>query len=369
MINLPKNFLLISEFVTGSQMYGTSTPSSDLDIRGVFIPSKEYFYGFLHRTEQYEDKENDIIFYEIRKFMNLALKCNPTIIEFFFLPEKCMRKSHLIWEILMDNRDLFLSTKCKHTFSGYAFSQLKRIKNHRQWLLNPPKKKPERTDFGLPEDRSLLSGDQIGAFNEIISIYLKQIGQYHKLREDLEEMEEFHNYKAIIKNTVGIDFKAVQEIVPLSDNIMEALEKEKRYTNAVRHWKQYQNWKETRNPERAKLEEKYGYDTKHAMHLYRLVDECKELLATGKIILPRPDREHLLAIRNGLYKYEQLMERFDDINAELDELYYNSVLPKKAKVGKADKLCVEIIETHFKSISMTKKLIERFPTKFGIKNK
>jgi len=368
-IELPENFLLISEFVTGSQMYGTSTPSSDLDIRGVFIPTKEYFYGFLHRTEQYEDKVNDIVYYEIRKFMNLALKCNPTIIEFFFIPRECMRETTPIWEVLVGNRDLFLSTKCKFTFSGYAFSQLKRIKSHREWLLHPPKKKPERKDFGLPDHKSLLSGDQIGAFNEIISIYLKQIGQFHELYKELKEMEEFHTYKAIVKNALNLDFKAVQQIVPLSDNIMEALEKEKAFSNASRYWKQYQNWKETRNPDRAKLEAKYGYDTKHAMHLYRLVDECKELMKTGKIILPRPDRKHLLAIRDGLYKYDDLMERFDDINAELEYLYNNSVLPKKPKAEKIDNLCIKIVETHFETISITKKMFKIFPTKLGIKNK
>ncbi len=369
MINLPENFLLISEFVTGSHMYGTSTPSSDLDTRGVFIPSKEYFYGFLHRTEQYEDKVNDIVYYEIRKFMDLALKANPTIIEFFFIPRECMRKTTPIWEVFVANKNLFLSTKCKFTFSGYAFSQLKRIKNHREWLLHPPKKKPEREDFDLPNHKSLLSGDQIGAFNEIISIYLKQIGKFHELKDGLEEMEESHTYKAIVKNIVKLDFKAVQQIVPLSDNIMIALEKEKAFSNASRHWQQHQEWKKSRNPERAKLEAKYGYDTKHAMHLYRLVDECKELMATGEIILPRPDREHLLAIRNGLYKYDQLMERFDDINSELEHLYNNSVLPKKPKAEKADDLCIKIVETHFKSISVKEELIKHFPYKLGIKNK
>jgi predicted nucleotidyltransferase len=345
-------------------MYGTSSPSSDLDIRGVFIPSKEYFHGFLHRTEQYEDRKNDIVFYEIRKFMTLALKANPTLLEFFFVPENCLLETTTVWEEIVENRDLFLSTKCKHTFSGYAFSQLKRIKNHREWLLNPPKKKPERKDFNLPESKSLLTGEQIGAFNEIIATYLKQIGQFHKLKELLEEMEEFYNYKTIVKNLVNVDFKSIQTIVPLSNNVMYALEKEKRYSNSLKHWNQYQNWKRSRNPDRAKLEKEFGYDTKHAMHLYRLVDECKELLTTGKIIFPRPDREHLLAIRNGLYKYDELMERFNNINGELENLYNNSILPKKAKVEKVDKLCVNIIDSYLESSSILKKFSKRFPNNY-----
>ena len=46
MLNLPNNFKLISKFITGSRLYGTNTPISDVDIRGVFVPIKEYFYCF-----------------------------------------------------------------------------------------------------------------------------------------------------------------------------------------------------------------------------------------------------------------------------------------------------------------------------------
>ena len=356
MIQLPDNFKLIAEFTTGSHMYGTSTPESDVDTRGVFIPSKGYFYGFLNRTEQYEDKKEDTVYHEIRKFLFLALQNNPTIIEYLFIPFQNVTMKTREWERIVNNRDLFLSTKCKFTFSGYAHSQLKRIKGHRAWLLNPPKKKPEREDFNLPKERSLVSHDQIGAFNVIIANYLEQIAHNHKLREQLEEMQETHNYKAIVQNTVEMDYNAVQAIAPLSDNMIEAIAKEKAYTNAVRHWKQYQNWKKTRHPERAKLEERFGYDTKHAMHLYRLIEECRELMQTGFITLPRPDRGHLLAIKNGLYTFDTLLERFQNLDAELDELYNNSILPKKPNSKEIDQLCVDIIENHF-GTEATKKTI------------
>ena len=345
-IKLPKGSKLISAFITGSNLYGTNTPDSDIDTRGVFLPPRENVLGFARQAERFSDKVTDTEYYNIKHFFKLALKCNPNIIEYFFIPSSQMIISSKEWDIIIENKDLFISSKAKHTFTGYAFSQMKKIKNHRSWLLTPPKKKPERKDFDLPPHKSLLSRDKIGAFNEIIANYLKQIGTYHELKDSLLEMEEVHNYKAIIENTSKLDFKAIGTIVPLSDNIMYALEREKAYSSALIHWTQYQNWLKNRNPARAKLEAKFNYDTKHAMHLYRLVEECRELLTTGKITLPRPDREHLLAIKNGLYSFEQLMEKFDKVNDELEEIYKNSILPKKPQLIKVDDLCIKIIEQH-----------------------
>jgi predicted nucleotidyltransferase len=348
-IQLPKDFKLISKFLAGSHLYGTNTPDSDTDTRGVFIPPKEYFLGFAKRAERFSDKVTDIEYHNIQHFFKLALKCNPNIIEFLFIPSEQMITSSKEWEIIIENKDLFLSNKAKYTFTGYAFSQMKRIKNHRAWLLNPPKKKPEREDFGLPPYKSLLSRDKIGAFNEIIANYLKQIGAYHDLKDNLLEMEEVHNYKAIIENTSKLDFKAIGTIVPISDNIMQALEKEKAYSSSLMHWTQYQNWLKNRNPARAKLEAKFGFDSKHFLHLARLMSEAKELLTTGKIIFPRPDREYLLDIKNGVYTFEHLLEKFDKINDEMEEIQKSSILPKKPQINKADDLCIKIVDRYLES--------------------
>src|SRR5271156_6546414 len=67
----------------GSHAYGTNTPASDEDFKGIAIPPKNYFLGTMHRFEQAELKapEPDAVIYDIRKFFNLAADCNPNIIE------------------------------------------------------------------------------------------------------------------------------------------------------------------------------------------------------------------------------------------------------------------------------------------------
>jgi len=349
-MKIPKDFKVIAKFVTGSHLYGNATEHSDIDIRGVFIPSEKYFYGFLDRVEQLQDySENDIELIEIRKFLLLALNSNPNIIEFLFIPlDQCLEYTKE-WERIIEARKYFVSTKCRWTFSGYAHSQFKRIQRHRGWLLNPPKKKPEREDFGLPVDRSLLPKDQIGAFNRLLALYMGQVGKLHPLREQLEEMQETIDYISVAQQLDNMDYKAVKKLIPVSDNMLEVLDKEKAYGNSLREWTQYQEWKKNRNPERAILEAKYGYDSKHASHLSRLFSECKELLTTGKITFPRPDAKFITDIRNGVYTYEQIMEFVKNYDEQFKDLYLSSNLPREPNRVKVNELCIDITKNYLNS--------------------
>lgn len=342
MIQLPNSFKLIFRCLAGSHLYGTNTPQSDIDERGVFIADETYFYGFLNRVEQFEDKKNDITYFEIRKFMQLAMENNPNIIELLFVPKDKWLQNSVDWLQISKNRDLFVSKKSKFTFSGYAHSQFNRIKLHRSWLLNPPTKKPKRSDYGLSESKSDLTKDQIGALNVLVAMKLENVKEFHPLKEQLEQMQETYDFKALCKQFPNLDKEATQAILPISDQFIEILQKENSYAMAERYFNQYENWKKNRNPERAKLEEKYGFDTKHGSHLVRLITEGEELLTTGKITFPRPDAKFLLEIKNGTYKYEEISNLLESFDLKFNELYEKSVLPHTANKVAIDKLCQKI---------------------------
>ncbi len=300
-------FKTIFSCIAGSQLYGTNTPDSDTDIRGVFIPSQEYFYGFLHKVEQLEEGK-DCVYYEIRKFFHLCLECNPNIIELLFVPKDRWVAYTSEWETIIENRNLFLSRKARYTFAGYAVAQLKRINTHRHWLLDPPEKQPSRSDFGLPNEAKMISKEDYNAINAMTE-------------------NEF--------STVAID-----------RNLFRVFQQEKAYQNASREWAQYEKWKIERNPARAALEAEYGYDTKHGMHLMRLLEEAQELLKTGMITLPCPKAKLLMDIRNGKYGYDELMAMVGDIDAGFDVLYAESSLPNKPAAEKADVLCQSLVKAH-----------------------
>ena len=293
----------------GSHAYGTNTAESDEDFKGVAVPTKTYFLGTMHRFEQAELKapDPDVVIYDIRKFINLAADCNPSIIEVLWTDETDHVHKTTLGQTLVDNRSAFLSKRIKFTFMGYAIAQLKRIKTHRNWLLNPPKERPTRSQFGLSET-SRMTKTEFGAAETFESpVSMREAG--------------------------------------IPDSIVEAYIKERDYNAAKRYYDQYMNWKATRNLRRAAIEEKYGFDCKHAGHLVRLCRMAKEAMETGKVIVKRPDRDELLSIRNGGWTYERVMEFADKSEADLDRSYAECmVLPRDPDREFLDRLCVKIVE-------------------------
>jgi predicted nucleotidyltransferase len=129
---------LIYKIRIGSTMYGTTIGISDEDLGGIFIPNKDYIMG-IKRCDQVElsDKisktirnqkgDTDYVVYSLLKFIKLAIENNPNIIEFFYVPEKCILLKTNEAEELIVNRSLFLSKKAYHTFKGYAYAQRRKL--------------------------------------------------------------------------------------------------------------------------------------------------------------------------------------------------------------------------------------------------
>lgn len=318
---------------SGSQSYGTNLPSSDLDLRGVAIAPMSYYLGFLNNFEQAEVKEPvDAVIYDIRKFFKLASDANPNILEQLYVDPTDIFLTTPLWSDVLAQRDLFLSRKVRHTFSGYAISQLRRIRTHRKWLLDPPKGQPRRADFGLPEGQVTLGKDQLG----IIEARIRKI-------------EDILSNKGLSKadlETPRLEQQLVTDAITdlnLAPNLIPLVLAERSFGGAVKTWSQYQTWKAERNVARQELEARYGYDTKHGMHLVRLLRMGAEILRGQGVIVKRPDAEELLTIRAGAWTFEVLEEYAVRLDKELGALEAASTLPHSPdRVGLND-LLVHII--------------------------
>jgi hypothetical protein len=260
-----------------------------------------------------------------------------------------------------------VSKKCKFTFSGYAISQLNRIKTHREYLLNPPKKKPERSYFGLNEN-CLFETAQLKSLIHIESLYdyIREedkepfLNQLDSIYGD-QIIPLFSKYLKEDRRTIALEFLqiALQSQLKtlismglnhyIKDEYVDQAERELKYINALRNWQRYEEWKKHRNKKRAPLEEKYHYDTKHAAHLIRLLKMGKEILQTGKVNVDRTtiDAEELKAIRAGSMKFEEIEQYAHDSDIELNAFYEASMLQKSPQIEKIDTLCLEICEEYF----------------------
>ncbi|MGG6267059.1 hypothetical protein ACQ4M3_12900 [Leptolyngbya sp. AN03gr2] len=249
----------------------------------------------------------------------------------------------------MPNLLLIHSKKIKHSFCGYAYAQIKRVENHRRWLLNPPQHKPQATDFGLDETKALDKAD-LNCFLEFL---------YLLIRDRVEWMEKSDQIYTLLVEE--IDFKGVLKQHPLPDAVVDyaqaltrsskdfilLLQKSQQYRAALNEWKAYQEWKDKRNPERAGMEMRVGYDAKHVMHSIRLLRMGCEILKDGKIIVNREvagDADYLRDIRNCKYSYAEVSAESKRLFDEMEVLYQKTTLPHAVNHRAVNDLCITLVE-------------------------
>lgn len=112
----------------------------------------------------------------------------------------------------------------------------------------------------------------------------------------------------------------------------------------MKHWDAYQAWKRNRNPARAEVEAKYGFDTKHAAHLVRLMRTGLEVLESGQLHVRRADAEELRSIRDGAWAYERLVEESARLEKRMKDAARESMLPAEVDHEWVDKFAFEMIE-------------------------
>jgi len=363
--------------VNGSCAFGTNVAGSDVDVKGWAIPPKEYLLGPYHNFEQHDQKYLPTDFpwskevfdyakkngfdvpnepldqgiYGLYKFIKLASDANPNIFTVLFADEPNILFMDSIGKELWENRELFLSARVRYTYSGYAVSQLKRIQGHRRWLLNPPTEKPTRAQFNLPE-HTTIPADQRQAAERLVETLTRD---WLLLETDIErdvlhtitmKLEDFFMHVLNKPDMLQEASLAAYHKLEMSQNFIHILQQEKAYHRAKTEYKQYQDWKSTRNAERAEIEREFGYDTKHSYHLVRLSDMCEEILTTGKVIVKRPDAQKLLDIRNGKWSYDEVVSYAQNKMAVCEEIYKAGtyVVPKKPNIKEIERLCVRLHE-------------------------
>jgi predicted nucleotidyltransferase len=343
--------------LTGSRGYGLSTATSDYDYRGIFIATKPYYLG-LSQIEQV-DKDwdttpsktfpylaKDTCIYELRKFLKLAIDNNPNILELFWFKDYV----HLteVGNILQQHRQLFLSKRIKQTYSGYGYAQIKKLESHRRWLLNPPQHQPTAAEFGFV-DNPPLNVSQINSFLEYLYLLIRDRIEYLEPAKTLYNLLTAEiDYKGILKQHSLPDeaLETTQKLVNCSEEFLQKLQKSQQYQRAIREYKNYQSWKKNRNPERAKMEAKVGYDCKFAMQAIRLLKTGIEILKTQNLIVDRReagDAEELLAIKKGQHSYDEVMQIAKQLYQQLDEAEAVSTLPKSVDESIVNQLCMDLV--------------------------
>jgi predicted nucleotidyltransferase len=334
--------------IHGSHAYGLATPTSDIDVRGIAIPPAEYFLGFNKTFDNLIASDPyDMQIFNLVKFFALTSQGNPNTLELLFTEEEDHILVSDLGRILLDNRDKFLSRNLKERYIGYAKAQAHRIKNHKRWIDNPVMPPPTREEFGLSEKMSI-NKDQ---YLTVKALFDKQIDQWTCDFEPFSEPQKIYlqgKVSAILAEMSILSdnkWELAARNLGADENFIFLLQREKAYQNLVDDYSNYLTWKKHRNPERAKLEAKIGYDAKHSTQLIRLLLVGKEALLTGKLRVKRlEDREELMEIKNCHWPYQKVIDRADQIEAEVKAAYFQSPLPIKPNINALDDLCIRLVE-------------------------
>jgi hypothetical protein len=120
----------LSEFVVyrcvvGSRAYGLDTDESDTDRRGIYLPPAALHWSLAGVPEQLEEPAGQECYWELQKFLVLALKANPNVLECLYTP--LVEHADPLALELLAMRDAFLSRLVYQTFNGYALSQFKKL--------------------------------------------------------------------------------------------------------------------------------------------------------------------------------------------------------------------------------------------------
>lgn len=349
-------------FVTlaGSQAHGTAREGSDVDIRGVCIAPLSVRVSPFKSFEQYEGPlpedltdtiiprieerprasralavKAECVIFDIAKFLRLCVSANPNALEILFAAEEDWLFATSQWRCIHEQRRHFLTRKVQQTFLDYAMAQLKKIQTHRSWSLSPPAKKPAREDYGLPPRGGTLSADDQNRIEQSLAEKLRSYGIDNVDMPKPSRIALQQRLEGFYRDALAASADDVEErmrtvataSLGVPPEIGDTLNAEKRYRAALKHWESYQTWKTQRNPARAELERLHGYDTKHAMHLIRLMRMGLEVLETGELKVRRDDADQLSAIRDGALPFDELLSAATNLRESMERATAASELP------------------------------------------
>lgn len=316
--HLGDNIILIG--LGGSYAYGTEKEdgSSDLDIRGCALNTKEEILTNKN-FEQFTNDETDTVIYYFNKLVSLLSNSNPNTIEIMGLkPEHYLYVHPIIGKQLLNNAHLFLSKRAVYSFGGYANQQLRRM----ELLCNRNVSQAQKEQFILNTINN--------AMYDIKQAYQDFTDEEIKLYIDKAVQEGYDTEIFMDVNLKHYPLRDYCSVWNEMKSIVSSYNKiGKRNEKAITH-------------------NKLG---KHMMHLIRLYMMCLDILEKEQIITYR-EAEHdlLMDIRNGKYldsndqPIPEFYEMVDDYEKKLDYAKLNTNLPDNPDYKKINEFVMSVNE-------------------------
>lgn len=238
-------YKLILLTLAGSQSYNTNFRKgeghpygedyeSDIDLKGVYIVNNVDRLGVFNpeirediQSEKIEDRpdkedlikqlnthlnlpfeiplDNDIALYSLNKFIKMASDNNPNILDILFVDEEIVLYKQNEWEMLRNERNLFLTTKVKKTFSEFGKAQIYKMNSHYK-MFN---EFPQVNEVTKIVEKAFYNGDITFQWindnfsGDLTKLIVQKVVSQHLIKNNLEFDKDTKQYKEIyfsIKN-------------------------------------------------------------------------------------------------------------------------------------------------------------------------
>ena len=291
---------VVSKTVHGSQLYGTNTPESDTDYKGIFIPElKDLFLQKAPRTLHFDTGSKfskntkddvDCELFSLGQFINMAIAGETIIIDMLHTPEHLTLQSTDVWSYLVDHRSEFYTTHMK-SYLGYVRKQASRygVKGNRLrdlTLVMNEIEKQERYMSELPLGPMTVGHvinnlPQTEFTGTIVESQTKGGTQtfYQVLGRKYQLTLDFYEFKRL----VGGIFK------DYGDRARQA-------------------------------EQNEGIDWKALSHALRGANQLKEIYETGDLLLPLKTADRVKAVKLGQVTFKDVQEELEQVCNEVESL-------------------------------------------------
>lgn len=311
----------------GSHLYGTNTPTSDLDFKGVFVPSGRDILlqcvpgvidkGTGDNTSKNTKDDVDDQSFPLQKFLKMVTSGDTVGTELLFAPDWAIVEMDPDWEMIRENKHLLLNKQCKG-FVGYCQRQAAK--------------------YGIKGSRMAACRDVCTMLHNAIETHGPDT-KMAAVEDTLREFCSLHEFSEIINipSATGAEMlhlEVVDRKMPFTVTLKAAFEV---------YSKVYENYGERA---RAAMNNE-GIDWKAVSHAVRVAGQAKELLLTGHITFPRPEAALLLQIKRGELDYNNVAPMLEQLVEEVDEASRASTLP-----GKSDQETIDELVIHFHNLQI-----------------
>jgi len=306
---------IIVKMIFGSHLYGTATSDSDLDYKGIFLPSKEEILlgnipkGYSYSTRATGVKntadDTDVELYSLHYFIKLACEGQTVALDMLHAPDAMITESSDVWTSIVKQRRKFYSKNLK-SFIQYARRQASK--------------------YGI-------KGSRLSAASEVLTL-LRSEDPTKRLQVVWDKLPRLeHCYEA------GRDPNGIRQYQVCGKMFQETTSIGYMIPVLEKFYDEYGN--------RARLaSENRNVDWKAVSHALRAAIQVKEILTQSKITFPLKKAPFLVLVKEGKLDYvAEVAPVLEALMEEVEGLVSGSGLPEKADGAYWNKFVCDTVES------------------------